>query len=151
MMIFAIGIEHALDVLVQRLQHADLHMQQGAMSLGCHDEATDRRLLTLIVLLGLREPGDVFGGVLQRDKLATARQHDRIVEFPIPTHRYGGLIGPTPTMASMRRFRRFERSAVSIQSMQLYCRMSKWSFARSSFRQVQKTGNPRPMANPASK
>jgi hypothetical protein len=47
------------------------------------DRATDRGLPFLEVLLGLREFLDVFGGVLERDELATG-QGNRFVEFARP-------------------------------------------------------------------
>src|SRR5947207_1880219 len=45
------------------------------------DQATDRGLPFREVLLRLREFLDGFGGVLERDELATAGQGNRFVEF----------------------------------------------------------------------
>jgi hypothetical protein len=39
----------------------------------------------LDLLFGLRQLLDISGGIFESDKLATARQQDRIVEGPLPT------------------------------------------------------------------
>jgi len=84
------------------------------------------------VVLALRQLGDVGGGVAQGAQLAAVGQRDQKGpvgdELSVWSGVYAdivGFTGPTPMIASMRRFSRFCRSAVSVQSMQLYCRISK--------------------------
>jgi hypothetical protein len=85
MMLFAIGIEHALDVSVKRSRNADArHHRRAAVAFGYQDQDFNGSLPLLGLVLGLRELCDVGCRVLQRDELATARQRYRIIEFALP-------------------------------------------------------------------
>jgi hypothetical protein len=82
--VFAVGIEHTLDVAVQRPQHTDPRMHQRPAILRSHDQRLDGGLPLRAFVFGLRQPRDVIGGILERDELVSAWQRDRIVEFPFP-------------------------------------------------------------------
>jgi hypothetical protein len=74
MRVLAIGTKHALDVAIERPQDADARVHQEVATFSGADQATDRGLPFLGVLLSLRQFHDVIGGVLQRDKLPPAEQ-----------------------------------------------------------------------------
>jgi hypothetical protein len=74
MPVFAIWIEHTLEVTIERPQHADACVHQDVATFGGADQTTDRGLPCLAVLLSLRQFHDVIGGILQRDKLAACLQ-----------------------------------------------------------------------------
>jgi hypothetical protein len=71
------------DVTVQRPHDADARHGR-AVAIDDQEHRFDRTLPFLELLLGLRELLDIFCGVLKGDKLATARQRDRIIERPFP-------------------------------------------------------------------
>jgi hypothetical protein len=78
-------IEHPLDVPVQGPHDADpRHHSRAAVAFGDQDQDFNGSLPLLELLFGLRELGDVPAGILERDKLATAGQRDRIFEFAFP-------------------------------------------------------------------
>jgi hypothetical protein len=56
MAIFARRVEHALDVTVQRPHHADPRVHYEVAALGGTDQAADRGLPLVELLLGLRKP-----------------------------------------------------------------------------------------------
>jgi hypothetical protein len=57
--------------LVQRPAHACCRMHQRPATLRRHDQRLDGRLPFRALVFDLRQPGDVIGGILERD--ATAR------------------------------------------------------------------------------
>jgi hypothetical protein len=59
-------------------------MHQEVATFGGADQATDRGLLLIEVLLSLRQLHDVVSRVFQRDELAAAWQRDGLVEWPFP-------------------------------------------------------------------
>jgi len=59
-------------------------MHQEVTALGGADQAGHLGLPFLEILLSLRQFQDIGGGVLTDDELATARQGNRIVEWPFP-------------------------------------------------------------------
>ena len=81
MRVFPIGLEHALDVPIERPQDADARMHHRPATLCRHDQHLGRGLPFREVLLGLRKFHDVAGRILERDQLTAARQRYRIVEF----------------------------------------------------------------------
>src|SRR5258708_37349467 len=54
----------------------------------------------LSLVLGLRELGDVIVGVLERDKLAPARQRDRIIKPSLPA----AISHPVPVVNQVRTY-----------------------------------------------
>jgi hypothetical protein len=84
MRVFAIGIEHALDVAVQRSHDADARQHRRPPVRRDRDQGFHCRLPFRRRGLGLRKLRDVFAGVRERDELATARQGDRIFERSLP-------------------------------------------------------------------
>jgi hypothetical protein len=64
-MILPVGVEHPLDVAVQRPQHPDPRMHQRSAILRRHDQRLDGGLPFLALALGLRQPRDVVGSVLK--------------------------------------------------------------------------------------
>jgi hypothetical protein len=84
MRVFAIGIEHAQIVAVDRLQHPDTGMHQEVPALSGFDQNLAGGLPLSKILRGLRQLHDVVGSIFQRYKLAPARQFDRIVESLLP-------------------------------------------------------------------
>jgi hypothetical protein len=83
---FAIGIELANVVAVQRPHDADARQHQpAATDLRGVDQVFDRGLPLLELLFGPRQLLDISGRVFERDELATAWQRDRIVEPARPT------------------------------------------------------------------
>jgi hypothetical protein len=71
-MIFPVGIEHALDVTVQRLHHADARKHRITVVLGDQQQRLHCSLPFLGIVLSLRQLGDVVGGIAQRDQLGGA-------------------------------------------------------------------------------
>jgi len=67
---FAVGIENALDVPVQRQDHANAREHRIAVALSDQQERLHRGLPFLGVVLGLRQLGDVVRGVAQRERQA---------------------------------------------------------------------------------
>src|SRR5258708_6557943 len=80
MMVFAIGIEHALDVAVQCPHDADARKHRRPARGRDQDQSFHGRLPVGSLVLGLRKLRDVVASVLERDKLATARQRDWFFE-----------------------------------------------------------------------
>ena len=72
--IFAIGIEHPLDMTVQRLHDPDPRQHRITTAAAQHQDL-DRRLPFRQVGLFLRQAGDVVGGVAKRDELLAVRQY----------------------------------------------------------------------------
>ena len=72
MMIFPVGVEHPLDVPVQRPHDADPRMQRRPAILRCHDQRLDGGLPVRAFVLSLRQSRDVIGGIFERDDLAPA-------------------------------------------------------------------------------
>jgi hypothetical protein len=72
--------------MIQRSHDADARHHGGSVILDDQEQRFDRGLPFLELLVGLRELLDIFGGVLESDKLAATRQRDGIVErtFPAP-------------------------------------------------------------------
>jgi hypothetical protein len=75
--------EHTLLVPVQRPHDADPGEHRRAAARNKH-QCLHRGLPFRRHVLGSRKLGDVVAGVLQRHKLATARQIDRMLEGPLP-------------------------------------------------------------------
>jgi hypothetical protein len=73
MRVFAIQIEHALDVAVQRPRDTDASEHCRATGFRDQDQGLHRGLPFGGGVLGLGELSDVVAGILQRDELATAR------------------------------------------------------------------------------
>jgi hypothetical protein len=69
MRVLAIWIKRPLNVSVQRPQHADTGMQEGASVLRGHDQRLDCGLPFWKVLFGLAQLHDVVSGLLQDEKL----------------------------------------------------------------------------------
>ena len=92
MMVFAIGIELANDMAVQRFHDADARHHCRTVEPRDKHQYFDCRLPFRRFVLGLRKLGDVGAGVLQGDEPLTVRQRDRVLErsFPAPwlTRRY---------------------------------------------------------------
>jgi hypothetical protein len=63
---------------------SQLRVHHEVPALGGADQATNRGLPFLEVLLGLRRFQDVIGGVFEREQLATAAKWNRIIEFARP-------------------------------------------------------------------
>jgi len=80
MVVFPVSVERALDMTVQCPHDADPRVHQRPAPFSRHDQRLHRCLPCGKVLLSLRQLHDEGGGVLQRDKLATARQRDRVFE-----------------------------------------------------------------------
>lgn len=82
MRLFAIGIEYALDMAVQRSHepHARHHRRTTSRD---EQQNLDRGLPFRQVGFLLWQLRDVVGYVLQRDELATVRQRYRILEFSL--------------------------------------------------------------------
>jgi hypothetical protein len=53
-------------------------------AIGRADQASDCGLPFLKILLSLRQLHDVSGGIFESDKLATAEQGNRVIEWPFP-------------------------------------------------------------------
>jgi hypothetical protein len=86
MRVFAIGVEHALDVTVQCLHDADPGEHCRPSTRSDKHQGFHRCLPFRRGMLGFRKLGDVVAGVLKRDELAAARQINRIFEWPSPPY-----------------------------------------------------------------
>jgi hypothetical protein len=84
MRVFPIGVEHALDVPVQRPNDADAGVHQWPATFCGHHQGLGRSLPFRELLLGLRQLHDVVGSVFEGEELAAAGQIDRIFEQPFP-------------------------------------------------------------------
>jgi len=85
MRLFAIGVEHAFAVAVQRLQYADARQHEpGAAGLCGPDQVLNRDLPYLEILFCLWQFGDVSRGVPERDELPAVGEDDRIFELAGP-------------------------------------------------------------------
>lgn len=72
---------------VDRPHHPDPRHHLRAVALSDEQQRLHRRLPLCRVVLGLRQLGDVLGGIAQREQLATIRQEDRIEESCRSAHR----------------------------------------------------------------
>ena len=88
MLVFAISVEHPLDVAVQSSHDADARHHGRAVELDYHEQGFNRGLPLVEQLLGLGELLDVFRGVLQGNDLATVGQRDPVVETALPPARH---------------------------------------------------------------
>jgi hypothetical protein len=84
MRLFAIGIELALDVAVQRSHDADTREHRRPARRRHQDQRLRGRLPLRRLVLGPRKLRDVVAGVLQRDELATAGKRDWIFKLSLP-------------------------------------------------------------------
>ncbi len=84
-MVFAVWIEHALDSPVQRPHDADACEHRRPADRRDKDQGFHRRLPFLGLMLGLRQVRDVTAGILEGDKLATARERDGFFKLSLPT------------------------------------------------------------------
>jgi hypothetical protein len=84
MRVFARRIKHPLDVPIECPHHSNARHHGGAIELDDQEQGLDRGLPFLKMLLDLGKLLDVFGGVLERNELATARQGNGIVEGAKP-------------------------------------------------------------------
>jgi hypothetical protein len=80
MRVFAIGIEHALDVSIKPAQHPDARVHHEVTTFCSADQTPDRGLPFLEILFGFRQFHDVVGSILERDELASIGQGNRIVK-----------------------------------------------------------------------
>jgi hypothetical protein len=71
--------EHPLNVPIDSPHHANARAIAGRGLRGA-DQATDRRLPFLDILLSLRQACDVVGGIAQSRQFAPIRRQDRIIE-----------------------------------------------------------------------
>ena len=85
MQVFPIGIEHALDVAIQRAHDSDARHNCRPVLFGDQDQAFHRRLPLWRAVFGLRKLRDVVAGILERDKLAAAGERNGIIERTFPT------------------------------------------------------------------
>jgi hypothetical protein len=83
--VFAIGIELPNDVTVQCPQDADARHHGRAVVLDDQEHRFNCGLPFRELLFGLGKLLDIFGGVLEGDKLAATGQRDGIVERAFPT------------------------------------------------------------------
>jgi hypothetical protein len=72
MTIFTRRVEHAFDVSVQCPHDADTRKYGRSSERRDQDQGFHCRLPLRRHVLGLRQLGDMYAGILQRDKLATA-------------------------------------------------------------------------------
>jgi hypothetical protein len=86
MRLFAIGIEHARVVAVDRLQRGHARQKHpGDLALGRINQDLGRGQNLRIVLLGLgHRPGEIGDGLPQCLKLGAIGQRDRIIEASVP-------------------------------------------------------------------
>ena len=103
MMVLAIGIEHALDVAIERSQHSDTRVHNEIATFCSADQTRDSSLPFLKVLLSLRQLHDVIGSVLEGYELAPLGQRDRIVEWPLPASWSATQSDPRPSASTSRR------------------------------------------------
>jgi hypothetical protein len=84
MVVFAIGIEHVLDVTVQRFHDTNPCEHRRAVVFGHQDQRFHRGLPFLGVVFGLRQFRDVQRCVAQGDQLLAFGQRYRLIEFVGP-------------------------------------------------------------------
>jgi hypothetical protein len=84
MRVFAIRIEDALGVAVQRSHDADAREHRRAAERRDQDQRFHCRLPFCRRVFGLRKLGNVGASVLEGDEL-TALEKYRLIEFPRPT------------------------------------------------------------------
>jgi hypothetical protein len=84
MMVFPIWIEHALNVAVQGSHDAEACEHRRASRRRDQDQGLHRGLPFLGLVLGLWKLGYVITGVLERERLATSRQRNRIIKPSFP-------------------------------------------------------------------
>ena len=84
-MFLPIGIKHPLNVTVQCPHDANPREHRWPAQLNNEQQAFHRGLPFGGVVLRFRKLGDISAGVLQGDKLATARQRDWIVKLTLPS------------------------------------------------------------------
>jgi hypothetical protein len=85
MRVFAIWIEYALDVAVQRFHDADARHHCRAIEPRDKHQNFHRGLPFRRFVLGLRKLRDVLPGIFQGDELPAPRQRDWFFERPFPT------------------------------------------------------------------
>ena len=85
MMLFAVQVEHALDVTVQRPHDPDARKHAGAAERGDQDQRFHCHLPLRSLVLILGQFRDVSAGVLESDKRAAAGERNRIIEAPAPS------------------------------------------------------------------
>jgi hypothetical protein len=83
-LVFAVNVEHPLEVSVQCPHHADPRHHRRAVEFDYQEQG-----LLVELLLDLWELLDVFGGVIQRNEMATAGQGNGFVEGAGPGHLRG--------------------------------------------------------------
>ena len=84
MRLFAIWIEHALEVAIQRGHHTNPRSIVGPFCLTTNEQRLHCGLPFRRLGFGFGQLGDVGPGVLQRHKLATTGQGNGIVERSFP-------------------------------------------------------------------
>jgi hypothetical protein len=72
--------KHPLDVPIDSPHHADARVHEQVAAFGGADQATDRCLPFLDILLSLGQACDVVADIAQTNQLAPTRQQDRIIE-----------------------------------------------------------------------
>jgi hypothetical protein len=72
--------KHPLDVPIDSPHHADARAHEQVAAFGGADQATDRCLPFLDILLSPRQACDVVAGIAQSHQLAPTRQQDRIIQ-----------------------------------------------------------------------
>ena len=99
MMILSIRFEHARNVAVQRSHDADAREHRRPARRRHQDQGLHCGLPFRSLVFSLRKSRDVFAGVRERDKLATARQRYRFIKasFPAPDQ-------PPASIGTRRRF-----------------------------------------------
>ena len=98
---FARGIEHPLDVPVQRPHDADPREHRRPAVCRHQDQGLHRRLPILGFVLGLRQLRDVLAGNLKGDELATAGKLDRLVEGAGSAHQVSAVPASRASRASI--------------------------------------------------
>jgi hypothetical protein len=78
--IFALGIEHPLDITVQRLRDPDPRQHRWPVLLDHQQQCLDSGLPFVELLVGLRKLGDVGPPRLEGEQLPTIRQGYWIVK-----------------------------------------------------------------------
>jgi len=81
--IFALGIEHPLDMTIQRLHDPNPRHHRRTAPSDQHQDL-DRGLPFRQVGFLFRQASDVVGGVTKRDELAPIGQRYRVLEFALP-------------------------------------------------------------------
>ena len=84
MMVFAIRIEYALYVAVQRSHDANPRKHRRPAIFRREDQHLDRDLPALGLVVGLRKLGNVIASVLKGDEPLPVRQWNRLLERSFP-------------------------------------------------------------------